>query len=180
MPRTLQEEIFATRYRLLFGVRRSVRYHSYRRQFYLNTQSVFSFVILLFGSASIVKLFEGSRAEAWFASVAPVVITTLAALSLVYRLSEKASLHNDLYRRFVDLEKKFHQQADWNEEVLDRLNQHRLGIEMDEPATYHALDRLCHNELVKSEGRPEHTVGLSAFHRLFRNFLRFDALPIKA
>lgn len=180
MPRSLQEAIFARRYKLLFGVRRSVRYHSYRRQFYLNTQSVFSFVILLAGSASVMQLFKDSRAETWFEIGSPVVITTLAALSLVYRLSENASRHNDLYRRFVDLEKRFSQQSDWSEDVLDGLEEQRLEIEMDEPATYQALDRLCHNELVKSEGRPELAVRLGTFHRVLRNFVRFDALPIKA
>ena len=40
----------------------------------------------------------------WFKILAPIAITMLAALSLVYGLTAKVALHNDRYRRFVDLE----------------------------------------------------------------------------
>lgn len=179
MPRPdLEESIRRRRYHLLFSVRRSVRYHSYRHHFYIGLQSASSFVILLLGSASVFKIFDDPPSEGWFATAAPAAITVLAALALVYRLPAKASLHNDLYRRFVDLERAFLHQEQWSDSVLDSLEDQRLQIEKDEPATYQALSRLCHNELVKSEGRPEHMKKLQWYQRLLRDVWRFDDLPV--
>ena len=97
---------------------------------------------------------------------------------MVYRLPAKASLHNDLYRRFVDLERAFLHQEQWSDSVLDSLEDQRLQIEKDEPATYQALSRLCYNELVKSEGRPGRMKKLQWYQRLFRDVWRFDDLPL--
>ena len=173
-----EDRIRRRRYNLLFSVRLSVRYHSYRHHFYIGAQSASSFVILLLGSASVFKIFEGSVGEEWFVAAAPAAITALAALGLVYRLPAKASLHNDLCRRFVDLERAFLGHKQWSDAVLDSLEDQRLQIEKDEPATYQALSVLCHNELVKSEGRPEHMKKLQWYQRLLRDICRFDDLPL--
>lgn len=163
-------------YKQLFGVRRSVRYHSYRRQFYLGAQALTSFLIIVLGSGSAMVLFSELDAE-WFKILAPMAITVLAALSLVYGLTAKAALHNDLYRRFVDLERDFTRSA-CEDKQLRRLADRRLEIEMDEPAIYQALNRHCHNELLRSEGRFELMERLQVQHRLFKDILRFDNLPV--
>ena len=170
------EHLATRRYKLLFGVRRSVRYHSYRRQHYISTQSLISFLILLLASGSVLNLFVGIMNAELFGSLAPVGITVLASISLAYGPTAKASLHFDLYRRFITLEREF-LRADLNADVLDELEDRRLEIEMDEPPTYQALNRHCHNELLKSEGRYELLEDLGFRHRLLMGFWRFDALP---
>ena len=161
---------------MLFGIRRSVRYHSYRRQHYISTQSFISFLILVLGSGSVLNLFVDIMGAELFGSLAPVGITVLASISLVYGPTAKASLHFDLYRRFIRLEREF-LRAELNDKVLDELEGRRLEIEMDEPATYQALNRHCHNELLKSEGRYELLEDLGVWHRLLMGFWRFDDLP---
>ena len=165
----------AERYHLLFGVRRSVRYHSYRHQFYIGAQSTIHFVIIVLGSGSLLNLLDDQHAtglSVWGA----FIITLLASLSLVFGLSSKAALHNDLYRRFANLEREFTAVGPEDEKALARLLDRRLEIEMDEPATYKALNRLCHNELVRSEDRSEYALKLQLHQRVFRHFLRFDNL----
>ena len=164
------------RYKLLFGVRRSVRYHSYRRQHYIATQSFISLLILILGSGSVLNLFVETIKADWFQPIAPVAITVLASISLVYGPTAKASLHYDLYRRFIRLEREF-VRAELDARELDRLEDKRLEIEMDEPATYQALNRLCHNELLKSEGRYDLLESLKIHHLLLKGFWRFDNLP---
>ena len=58
--------------------------------------------------------------------------TLLAALNLVYGLTAKLALHNDLDRRVVDLERDFTKSA-CQDTQLRRLAGRRLEIEMDEP-----------------------------------------------
>ncbi|MYB53719.1 MAG: hypothetical protein F4X77_16210 [Acidobacteriia bacterium] len=124
------------------------------------------------------KLFTVTESSgiSWFDLAAPVAITILASAGLVYGPTGKASLHFDLYRRFINLEKEF-LSRDLSDQELDRLEGLRLEIELDEPATYQALDRLCHNELLKSEGRYELMLDLGLWHRLWMGFWRFDDLP---
>lgn len=165
------------RYKLLFGVRRSIRYHNYRRQFCLSGQSAITFLILLLGAGSTASLLEWMNLPA-YQKLAPVGITVLASLGLVVGLVGKASLHHDLYRRFIHLEREFLKESTLSWKSLNRLEDQRLEIEMDEPATYQALNRRCHNELVRSEGRYQEVLKLNVSHLLLMNFWRFDNLPI--
>ena len=64
-----------------------------------------------------------------------------------------------------------------SEEFLTSIESEQLDIEMNEPPVYHALNRSCQNELLRSEGRPELFLPLGRFHRTFRNFLHFPNLP---
>ncbi len=95
----------------------------------------------------------------------------------MYGLSSKAALHNDLYRRFANLEREFAAVGLDDAEGLSRLTDKRLEIEMDEPATYKAFARLYHNELIRSEGRSERALRLDFHQRVLMNLLRFDNLP---
>ena len=113
----------------------------------------------------------------WFKILAPMAITMLAALSLVYGLTAKVALHNDLYRRLVDLKRDF-TKSDCEDKQLRRLADWRLEIEMDEPAIYQALNRHCHNELLRSEGRFELMERLPVQQSLIKDILRFDNLPV--
>lgn len=67
-------------------------------------------LIIVLGSGSAMVQFSELDAT-WFMILAPMAIAMLAALSLVYGLTAKVALHNDLYRRLVDLERDFTKSA---------------------------------------------------------------------
>lgn len=104
----------------------------------------------------------------------------LSAIGLVFRLGEKAALHIDLYQRFLRLEKRFLEVPDWTREELDRLEREMLSIEAHEPSIYSALNRQCHNEVLRSEGNYEYLQPLRWRHRFLKNWWHFDNLPLRA
>lgn len=163
-------------YEILSDIRRSVRYHDHRRRFYLDLRSAINFVTIIAGSASVASAFAASGIQAlqWMAGA---FVAFLAAIDLVVGTVEKATLHTDLYRRFIRLEKRMLTPESMNSESLTSIELEQLDIEMVEPPVYHALNRSCQNELLRSEGRPELFLPLSWFHRTFRNFLHFPNLP---
>ena len=76
------------------------------------------------------------------------------------------------------LEIDFLKHEGWTDKVIDALETKRLEIEIDEPATYQALNRHCYNELVRSEGRPQCMKELKFYHRWLKSLWRFDNLPV--
>lgn len=163
-------------YEILSDIRRSVRYHDHRRRFYLNLRSMISFFTIIAGSAAVAAAFAASAIQLlqW---VPGAFVAVLAAIDLVVGTVEKATLHTDLYRRFIRLEKRMLDLGSQSSEFLNLIESEQLDIEMEEPPVYHALNRSCQNELLRSEGRPELFLPLSWFHLTFRNFLHFPNLP---
>lgn len=84
-------------YGLLFGVRRSVCFHSYRHQFYVGAESAINFELVVLAPAPLPRLPRESQPAAvgvWTA----FVIVPLASLSRGCGLSSEAALHNELVR----------------------------------------------------------------------------------
>lgn len=161
-------------YEVLFGIRRSVRYHDHRRRFYSSVGSTINFFIVIGACLIVASTFAGSEA---LQRAAGAFVAVLVAIDLVSGTVEKATLHADLYRRFIHLEKRMLNPGSLNSEALTSIESVQLDIEMDEPSVYHALNRSCHNEILRSEGRPELFETLNWFHRTFRNLLHFPNLP---
>lgn len=137
-------------YQLLFGVRRSIRYHDRRRAFFEFLHRVTAgLTVLLAGSV----LFEVARLgeTAWWLTTISIFAAVLAAWDIVVGYSEKAKLHLDLKRGFGALEIAMiagdGSPQTWNDHELARLR-----IEQDEPPIFRALDVLCQNELLIAEG----------------------------
>ncbi len=171
-----EKELQPRRRELLFATRKSVRYHDYRRRHYLRGQSLIHFSGLILGSAAFAGIASGAVWSRWL----PLAFAVLSAIGLVFRLGEKAALHIDLYKRFVRLEKRFLEVSDWTREDLDRLECEMLSIEADEPSIYSALNRQCHNEVLRSEGSYEYLQPLRWHHRFLKNWWDFDNLPLRA
>lgn len=164
------------RYKLLFGVRRSVRYHDHRRRFYVAAQAWVNFVGVVLGAAAAAQVFTRAELE-WGQWLFPALIALVSAYALVVRIADKAVLHVDLYRRFIRLERRF-LKAPIGKDKLDSLEDARLEIEMEEPPIYQALNRSCHNELLKSEGRYSLLLPLRPHQRLLKGLFRFEQLPL--
>lgn len=137
---------------LLFGVRRSVRYHERRRDFFETWNLATSAISLLFGSAALYSLLRNCEALLLWSAL---IVTVASILDLVVGTSRMAHLHSDLGRRFIDLEKQMVLQGTATGDSLKQICAARLDIEKDEPPVKRALDVLCYNELVYAMGYDE-------------------------
>lgn len=138
---------------LLFGVRRSVRYHSRRRATFDSFNLCANATALVMGSATIYGVL--SDQASWVALTAASIVTVLSSLNLVIGSSLRARQHHDLARRFIDLERKIVAGQDRaTKDDISNWTDERLIIEADEPPKLHVLDCICHNDLMRAMGHP--------------------------
>ena len=99
---------------------------------------------------------EEVDASLWVQLALPLLATFLLGVSLVYRVSAKSSLSNDLKRRFITLEqaivaktgkRKKSDLAAWTKE--------RLTVEADELPVKRILDVISHNDVMRAMGYEE-------------------------
>lgn len=151
---------------LLFGVRRSIRYHNRRRSFYDRFNSFVNAMSLIMGSATVYGVLQEN--VHLLAIVAPALVTVFSSINLVIGSSHQARVHHDLCKRFIYLEKKISGCIAPSEEKLAEWISERLEIESEEPPVLHVLNCICHNELARAMGYgPEHFAKISFFQRLF-------------
>ena len=172
-------ERLAEEYRmLLFGVRRSVRYHQRRRAFHERLHGRLLFGIVASGVVAMASLSYGAGSGA--ATVAAAAMMLLPLFASVAGSMRKAILHLELGRRFIALERDLILLSDVSEAELARATRNRLAIESDEPPVLRVLDTLCHNELLRAMGYPaSEFVRVTRLQRLLANWadFRFDAPP---
>ena len=145
-----EAETAAEHWSLLFGVRRSVRYHVRRERYFDRAHHFGAFVAALSGSATITALLAGH----------PVLVTVAAAATalcgageMVFGLARKARLHSNLAHEFIALEKALIVAGeDLAESRLREFEAVRLDIEAREPPVLRVLDAMCHDELVTALG----------------------------
>ena len=144
-------------HRLLFGVRRSVRYHARRERFYDSFHQVVVFMALVFGSTTLAA-FGAALGAGWplWLKLLPAALTTLfSALDLVVGSVRKARRHADLVRQFTELERQLEAGREApSAALLAEVTDRRLQIEATEPPVLRVLDTLCHNELLRAMGYP--------------------------
>ncbi|MBF0436748.1 MAG: hypothetical protein HQL77_15435 [Magnetococcales bacterium] len=157
---------------LLFGVRRSVRYHNRRRMFFDRWRVTTSAISVVFGSAAIVSISGMSNTR--IATFSAVIVTLFSAVDLVVGTAKAARDHADLARRFISLEQEINNSPAIDQESLIRLTNTRLDIEKDEPPVLRVLDTLCHNEMLRSMGfGKEKFIKVGLFQRIFSQFFDF-------
>lgn len=155
---------------LLFGVRRSIRYHTRRCRFFDNMNIWCKFLAILGGTATITALLHSAGKE-WAVGFAALV-TIFSAFDLVIGTTQKARSHSDFARQFVDLEKAITAAPPSSEEDIRMFTARRLEIEANEPPPLRILDMLCHNELCRSLGYDEaHYVKIRWYQRLLCQFI---------
>jgi len=162
---------------LLFGVRRSVRYHTRRRRFFDRFHTLASALAVLFGSATVYALFR--QWDPRVAAACAVGVTATSTFDLVVGSATVARLHADLVRRFLELEKSLvmHTQSP---ERLRELTAERLTIEADEPPVLHNLNIICHNELVRAAAHgDQHLVPLGYPARLLAHVFDLGSHTIR-
>jgi hypothetical protein len=138
---------------LLFGIRRSIRYHSRRVQFFNRLNVTKSVTSLIFSSTSIITLLQ--QWNSFYPIFTAAIVALFSAVDLVLNTNKKVRLHEDLIRRFINLEKDIELADNLSEDQLRQFKSKRLDIEADEPPPLRVLDVLCHNELARSMGYGE-------------------------
>ena len=142
-------EVKEKHWKLLFGVRRSIRYHMRRRRFYEGRNRLTNTLAGIFGSAAVVAFLSGVGGGQRFLMAAFSSVVAIAAIiDLAASTTVMARLHSDLARRFMELERELERMKDPTEDALLEARSSRLRIEVEEPPIYRILDILCHNELV--------------------------------
>ena len=163
--------------RLLWGVRRSVRYHDRRHGFHERFHAAVIFFAMVGGSATVVAFGTaiGESLPLELRLLPAALVTVLSAIDLVVGTMRKAWLHADLKRRFIEIERDaLRAGADAPDEVLLELEARRLQVETDEPPVLRVLDAICHNELLRAEGYPrDRQVPIGFWQRRFAQFFDF-------
>ena len=155
---------------LLFSARRSVRYHSRRRQHYEFFHKFVLFLALVLGSVTVAAFANaiGTQWETWEKALPAALVSILAALDLVIGTTSKSWQHAELMRQFIELERELQLRS---QEPLDDLVREitgrRLQIEASEPPVLRVLDTICHNEQMRSMGyKLEDEVKVGIFQRM--------------
>lgn len=137
---------------LLFGVRRSIRYHNRRERFFDRLHKISTFLAALAGTATVASVLAQAGSLAITFAVA---VAVFSVIDLVVGTAQQARLHNNLARRFFDLEKAIITCKDPSEDAIVNFKAQRLDIEANEPPPLKVLDSMCHNELLRAMGYDE-------------------------
>jgi hypothetical protein len=166
---TANNDIDTEWHNILFDVRRSVRYHDHRVGFLDRVRKFISFLTLLSGSGAIITALSSLGTASVITAAA--IVAAVSTFDLIFDPAGYARLHNDLKRRFIQLEQQI-VLVDMSHENLKGFVSSRLSIEGDEPPILRVLDVICHNELARAMGYDEeHQVHLSWLQRAFSNVI---------
>jgi len=136
-------------YDLLFGVRRSIRYHNHRRRFFDGLDKFTKILSAVFGSAAVATALSGHHVVT---GVFAFIIAFFSAIDLVIAAGPSARLHADLAKRFAELEATIVRLDSPTPQKVRELVADRLMIEADEPPILRVLDSVVYNELCKALG----------------------------
>lgn len=162
---------------LLWGVRRSVRYHMRRCRFFDMFHSFSNFVGVFAGTGAAVTFLSGLNPH--IAVLSSMIVAAMSSLDLVVGTGPKARLHNELAKQFVELEKDMVLAGPIvSEDALKALEARRLEIEAGEPPILRTLDRLCYNELAQAMGCRNSYIKIPFWQRWLANFISFGD-PVK-
>jgi len=162
-------ELECAHHNILFGVRRSIRYHHRRRRFFDRIHKLTTFLSALTGTATFATVFA-KAGPAWTLSFAAAV-AIFSTIDLVVGTAQSARLYDDLAKRFIDLEKEIVTTGEMTDELLANFKAERLDIEKDEPPPLKVLDSICHNELMRAmDYDPKDFVPINYYQRFFAQF----------
>lgn len=157
---------------LLFSVRRSIRYHNRRRQFFDRLGRFTDIISAISGSGTIVAFLSVNFKDCTVYLAGATAI--FSSLNLVWDTKGNSRLHHDLARQFLGLEKRL-VAPNITIDDIRKTESDRLEIEAGEPPVLRVLDIICHNELSRAMGfdrKEMYQVGLarSLFAHLFDLF----------
>lgn len=162
-----------------FAVQRAIRYHLRRQGFYDDWNSLTNASAILLGAGTVAALAQKLPFPGVLSVLFPVLIMVFSTLNLVWGTTRRARLHNNLYRRYVEVERRILAVTDASEQALRAVRGERAAIEADEPPTMFVISVLCHNEVVRATGGGE-MYRVPLLHRWLGHFWAFPdaAFPL--
>lgn len=161
-------------HKLLFGIRRSVRYHSRRRMFFDSLYKWSQVFSLISGSATVAVVMSKYNSGVLTAALAAAV-AVFSSINLIFGFANSARLHSDLILKYSDLEKRIVRDSIPTADSIKSFEIERLDIEATEPPILRTLDMICHNELCRAMGYGKDAMAkIGFFRRLFAQF--FDLM----
>ena len=162
--------------RLVFDIRRSIRYHDQRKGFYEFCHLLTNLFTIFMSGVALTDVLGVNTPDGWVSGLIKVlafVAAMFSAIDLLVGYQKKSSLHDRLKNEFADLEIQLLKDVDY-ESACTR----RKQIEKEEPSTYYALDAVCRNEQLRAEGysadHPNGYVLVGRFVRATRNLHRWE------
>lgn len=166
------------KYSFLFDVRRSIRYHHKRIRYYDKLHKISTLLAAFSGSATIITVL-GKVGYFWIILFAAIV-AVFSISDLVFGTNQKARLHEDLSRRFIELEKSIITAKSLSAKTIANFTAQRLDIEVNEPPPLKVLDSMCYNELLRAMGHDEDCfVKIRWYQRLLSNICDVSEHRIK-
>ena len=158
----------------LFGVRRSIRYHIYRRAFFDRLGNLTTFLTIASGGGVLVA--SGGTPDTFWTMFYGGAAALFGTIDLVLGFALKARDHSDLAKRFTELEQQIVRiGSNPTEKDVADITCARLEIETDEPPIFRVLDATCHNELVRSYGYGKtQRVKIGWLKKRFQQFFLFS------
>ena len=177
------DETLGRKYRkLLFGVRRSVRfrYHNKREGFFSTIRQLADVAVFLSSSSAIFALamIVKNVWSPWVLALFPIIPAVASCIALVFQVGDMAATHKQLKQEFIRLEQKMIaiENSATAKQVRKR-DQERLSLEAREPPQLRVLSRICHNELARAMGYGQkHKYPVARWQRPLAHF--WDIEPI--
>ena len=162
---------YESMYGVLFGARKSIRYHQRRRAFFEGMHAIAVAAQVIAGSSAVAAVMgDSALLGAGLAATAAI----LAALDLTFGVTRRATRHAALAQQFAQLERDMvpHEHHEGVDGALATgFRQRRLEIEEREPPKLRVIDLLCHNELVASTYRHDKLYPIGLVRRCIGHFL---------
>jgi len=155
---------------LLFEIRRSIRYHNYRKRFFEWFHNLAAFLTAISGTAIFVTVLA-EQVSPVLQMVLAAVVAIFSTIDLVIASPAKSREYEDLSRRFIALEKEIMVSENKDSKFFNTIQAEKLSIEADEPPHLRILNAVCFNETVTAMGLNQDAhVKIEWYQRLFMNF----------
>jgi len=138
-------------HKLLFGVRRSARYHVRRRQNFERLDKFIKVFTTIGGLGTVTTIL--AKTNEWWTLGYGTAAGFFSLIDIVIGTNDLARTHADLATEFILLEKDMVLAGEsLSKSELAKFTGRRLDIEMKEPPPLRVLDRICYNELIRAMG----------------------------
>ena len=169
---------YESMYGVLFGARKSIRYHQRRRAFFEGMHAIAVALQVIAGSSAVAAVV--TKATALAASLAAAA-AVLAALDLAFGVTRRATKHASLAQQFAQLEREIvphEHDKSVDATTVASFRQSRLEVEEHEPPKLRVIDILCHNELVTSTYRHDKIYPIGLVWRCIGHFIDVEVADI--
>ncbi len=121
----------------------AMRYHGRRKMFLDNLSRLDPALSIILGGAAFGTIVTG---HAHLAAVASLLVAATSGLNLAFGLSDRARLHEDLFRRWGKVRAELAALPDGDDAALRVLEVERAVIDAESPWQLEALSVICENE----------------------------------